>query len=115
MAVMIDDDDFIDMLWERVGNFRPAENLPEEFWKAAFEQFKEQGWFSKPLTPSVIVDNIAVNGEVKELKEIRDNYTIPGLTSENVEKMSDDELEEYILENTDWQKVGPMFVKRWGF
>ena len=70
MAVMIDDDDFIDMLWERVGNFRPAENLPEEFWKAAFEQFKEQGWFSKPLTPSVIVDNIAVNGEVKELKEV---------------------------------------------
>lgn len=113
--VQIEDDDFIEMLWERVNNFGPAGMYPEEFWKEAFEQFKDQGWFSKTLTPSVIVDNIAVNGEVKELQEIRDNYTIPGLTSEAIEKMSDEELEEYLLENTDWQKVGPMFVKRWGF
>lgn len=113
--VQIEDDDFIEMLWERVNNFGPAGRYPEEFWKGAFEQFKDQGWFSKPLTPSVIVDNIAVNGEVKELQEIRDNYTIPGLTSEAIEKMSDEELEEYLLENTGWQKVGPMFVKRWGF
>ena len=77
------------------------------------------------FSPVQILDNIT-SGNVtnvykqnaaikKELKEIRDNYTIPGLTSEAVAKMSDDELEEYLLENTDWQKVGPMFVKRWGF
>ena len=39
MAVMIDDDVFIDMLWDRVNEFCP-DSYSEEFWNAAFEYFK---------------------------------------------------------------------------
>jgi hypothetical protein len=109
MAVMIDDDLFIDMCMTRVDDFPPAEAYPESFWKAALERLRETGWLDENKnTPSYIVDNIAVNGEIKTLEEIRDNYTILGM-----DQMSDEELEEHLIE-TEWEKVDNYFVRRWG-
>ena len=109
MAVMIDDDIFIDMCWERVDEFCPN-SYSKEFWDAAFEYLKETGWLNNPTQnrPSIIVDNIYVNGEIKTLEEIRENYSYP-----DMDKMSDDELEEYLLDN-EWIKIGDRFVRRWG-
>lgn len=109
MAVMVDDDIFIDMCWERVDEFCPN-SYSKEFWDAAFEYFKETGWMNNPTQnrPSIIVDNIYVNGEIKTLEEIRENYSYP-----EMDKMSDEELEEYLLDN-EWIKIGDRFVRRWG-
>ena len=80
MAVTIDDDVFIDMLWNRVDEFCP-DSYSEEFWNAAFDYFKEIGWMNDPIrnTPSIIVDNIYVNGEIKTLEEIRSDYSYPDM------------------------------------
>jgi hypothetical protein len=110
MAVMIDDDIFIDMCWERVDQFCP-DSFSKEFWDAAFEYFKEIGWLSNPThnRPSIIVDNIYVNGEIHTLEEIRSSYSYP-----NMDKMSDEELRDYIIDEQNWMEIGDRFVKRWG-
>lgn len=112
MAVMIDDDVFIDMLWERVNTFCP-DSYSEEFWDAVFDYLKETGWLPNPAhnSPSYIVDNIYVNGEVKTMEEIRENYSYPGV---DITKMSDDELRNYLAEETDWMTMGDRFVRRLG-
>lgn len=109
MAVTIDDDLFIDMCMMRVDNFSPAEKFPESFWKEALERLRDAGWLDENKnTPSYIIDNIAVNGEIKTLEEIRNEYDIP-----NMDSMSDEELEEH-LTNDEWEKVDDYFVRRWG-
>ena len=109
MAVMIDDDVFIDMLWERVDEFCPN-SYSKEFWDAAFDYFKKIGWMhdSTQNTPYIIVDNIYVNGEIKTLEEIRSGYSYP-----DMDKKTDEELEEYLL-NTEWIKIGDRYVRNWG-
>lgn len=109
MAVMIDDDVFIDMLWERVNTFCP-DSYSKEFWDAAFDYFKEIGWMTDPIrnTPSIIVDNIYVNGEIKTLEEIRSDYSYP-----DMDKKTDEELEEYLLDG-EWIKIGDRYVRHWG-
>ena len=81
--VQIDDDVFIDMLWERVNDFGPAGDYDNDFWDNAFDYLKETGWLSDPFLnkPNYIVDNIAVNSEivhkddaVKEYDEINSQY-----------------------------------------
>lgn len=111
MAVTIDDDVFIDMLRDRVDYFCPG-SYSDEFWDAAFDYLKEVDWLSDPTlnTPSYIVDNIYVNGEVRTLEEIRENYTFPDI---DMTKMSDDELSDYLVEN-DWLILGDRFVKNLG-
>lgn len=111
MAVMIDDDVFIDMLWDRVDEFCP-DSYSDEFWDAAFDYLKEVGWLSNPILnkPSYIVDNIYVNGNIKTLEEIRENYTFPDI---DMDKMSDDELSDYLIENG-WFAMGDRFVKNLG-
>ncbi len=112
MAVTIDDDVFIDMLWARVDEFCP-DSYSHEFWEAAFNYLKDVGWNPNPShnTPSYIVDNIYVNGEVRTLEEIRDNYSFAGI---NMDEMSDEELGNYITEEEDWMSVGDRYVRRWG-
>lgn len=109
MAVMIDDDVFIDMLWDRVDEFCPN-SYSKEFWDAAFDYFKGIGWMCDPTQnmPSIIVDNIYVNGEIKTLEEIRSGYSYP-----DMDKKTDEKLEEYLL-NTDWIKIGDRYVRNWG-
>ena len=47
--VQIDDDVFIDMLWERVNDFGPAGGYDDDFWDNAFDYLKETGWLSDPF------------------------------------------------------------------
>ena len=112
MAVTIDDDVFIDMLWERVNTFC-LDSYSEEFWDAVFDYLKDTGWLSNSAhnSPSYIVDNIYVNGEVKTMEEIRENYSYPDV---DITKMSDDELRNYLAEETDWTTMGDRFVRRLG-
>lgn len=112
MAVTIDDDVFIDMLWERVNTFCP-DSYSKEFWDAVFDYLKETGWLPNPAhnSPSYIVDNIYVNGEVKTLEEIRESYSYPDV---DITKMSDDELRNYLAEETDWMTMGDRFIRRLG-
>ena len=112
MAVVIDDDVFIDMLWDRVNEFCP-DSYSEEFWNAVFDYLKDTGWLSDPAhnSPSYIVDNIYVNGEVKTLEEIREKYSYPGV---DLAEMSDDELRNYLAEETNWLAMGDRFVRRLG-
>ena len=49
MAVTIDDDVFIDMLWTRVDEFCP-DSYSHEFWEAAFNYLKDVGWNPHHLT-----------------------------------------------------------------
>ena len=74
--VKVDEDAFIDMCWQRVNDFRPAESYDEEFWTECFDFLSETGWLKDPWdnTPSYIVDNIAVNGDICLKDECVDNY-----------------------------------------
>lgn len=112
MAVTIDDDVFIDMLWDRVDTFCPG-SYSEEFWNVAFDYLKDIGWLSNPSlnTPSYIVDNIYINGEIKTLEEIRENYSFQDI---DMDKMSDDELYDYLVKKTVWTPMGDRFVRRLG-
>ena len=74
--VQIDDDVFIDMLWNRVNEFAPNA-FTDEFWEGIFEDLKDAGWLSDPKKnyPSYIVDNIAINGDIKPIEECAENYS----------------------------------------
>lgn len=75
-TVEIDEDVFIDMLWERVNETRWGSNYSEDFWTECFDYLSEIGWMGDPYenNPSFIVDNIAVNGEIYKKDECADNY-----------------------------------------
>lgn len=74
--VEIDDDAFIEMLWDRVNIFTPAKGYDEEFWTECFDYLSDIGWMGDPWknNPKYIVDNIAVNGEIFALEDCVDNY-----------------------------------------
>lgn len=73
--VQIDDDVFIDMLWERVSTFAPNV-YTDEFWGEVFEELKDGGWLKEPRynNPSYIVDNIAINGNIHPIEECPELY-----------------------------------------
>lgn len=75
-TVEIDSDVFIDMLWDRVGEFKPARAFDDDFWTDCFAFLEEIGFMSDPQynSPSYIVDNIAINGDICEYDECKDNY-----------------------------------------
>lgn len=80
-SVTIDDDMFIDMLWDRVREFQPAEGYDDEFWTQCFDYLKDIGWLDENKNnPKYIVDNIAVNGQIKTFEEIEDEYDLKGQT-----------------------------------
>ena len=74
--VEIDDDIFIELLWDRVNSFTPAKGYDDEFWTECFDYLSEIGWMGDPWKndPKYIVDNIAVNGEIFALEDCADNY-----------------------------------------
>lgn len=74
--VEIDDDIFIELLWDRVNSFTPAKGYDDEFWTECFDYLSETGWMGDPWKndPKYIVDNIAVNGQIFALEDCVDNY-----------------------------------------
>lgn len=75
-TVKIDEDVFIDMLWERVNETRWGSKYSEDFWTECFDYLSEIGWMGDPFdnSPSFIVDNIGINGEIWEKDECIKNY-----------------------------------------
>ena len=65
-TVEIDEDIFIDLLWDRVRNNPFGEYFDDEFWTEAFERLSELGWMSDPAynDPKYIIDNIMINGDI---------------------------------------------------
>lgn len=83
-TVEIDEDVFIDMLWDRVSNNPFGDSYDDDFWKEAFERLSESGWMDDPAhnDPKYIVDNIIVNGEIVAEEDAKDNYDLEGKTFE---------------------------------
>ena len=75
--VKVDEDAFIDMCWQRVNEFRPAKGYDDDFWTEVFAYLSDIGWLKDPWenTPSFIVDNIAVNGDICAIEDCADNYS----------------------------------------
>ena len=76
-TVEIDEDVFIDMLWDRVNETNWGRKYSEDFWTEVFDYLSEIGWMKDPWnnTPSFIVDNIAVNGDICAIDDCADNYS----------------------------------------
>jgi len=74
-TVEIDEDVFIDLLWERVNETRWGSNYSEDFWTECFNYLSEIGWLDSDYNnPSYIVDNIGVNGDICAVEDCADNY-----------------------------------------
>ena len=74
-TVTIDEDIFIDLLWDRVDEFKDARGYGKKFWEECFEFLSDIGWFEpRDMNPLIIVDNIAVNGEIWHKDDCADNY-----------------------------------------
>lgn len=75
-TVEIDEDVFIELLWERVNETKWGSKYSEDFWTECFDYLSEIGWMKDPRNnnPSFIVDNIGVNGEICKKDECADNY-----------------------------------------
>ena len=109
VTMEIDDDTFKDMLWERVQNFYPAQNCyPDWVWDALFDDLESWGWLKPEYNyPSYIVDNLAVNGEIKPYEEVETDYDLKGMSVEEYVENNggsiyynpDDENEKYVVIN----------------
>ena len=81
VTMKVDDDTFKDMLWERVQNYGYDKYYPESVWWGIFDNLEVMGWLKPEYnTPSYIVDNIAINGEIKPYDEIESNYNLDGMS-----------------------------------
>ena len=89
-TVQVDEDQFIGMLWDRVKDFRPAEDYTDDFWAEVFAYLQDTGWLdAKKMNPLYIIDNIAVNGDICEYKDCIDNY-------DDINKKYDGNVDEWI-------------------
>lgn len=109
VTIEVDDGTFRDMLWERVGNFYPARNYyPDWVWEYLFDDLESWGWLKPEYnTPSYIVDNLAINGEIKPYEDIEAEYDLDGRSVEEyvedeggvIYYNPDDENEKYVVLN----------------
>lgn len=110
--VEVDEDVFIDMLWDRVENGYFDNPFDDEFWKEAFELLSESEWLSvQHNDPKYIVDNIIVNGEIFSIDEISED----GERSDIYQKVQDEyegDIDEWISDNA--MRVGDYVVLNWG-
>ena len=100
--VQIDDDIFIDMLWERVNNGAFDNPYSDEFWMEAFDRLKGNGWMGDPQynDPKYIIDNIIVNGEIVHKDDVEDDYDLEGKTVEEWIKDNGYEVvDDYVIIN----------------
>ena len=90
-TVEIDEDVFIDMIWERINDTNWGRKYPEEFWTEVIDYLSETGWMGDPYdnSPSFIVDNIGVNGDICAYDECLDNY-------DEITKKYDGDVDEWI-------------------
>lgn len=105
-TVEIDEDIFIDMLWERINDTRWGSKYSEEFWTEVIEYLSDIGWMgdSQYNSPSYIIDNIGVNGEICEIDECADNYDeVDDEYDGNVEAWAEDKgyliFDDYVVIN----------------
>ena len=100
--VLIDNEIFKGLLFDRANSFEPAKNYPEEFWEEIIQYLEDVGFLTPRYNdPKYIIDNIAINGEIKTLEELLEDYE----TEEKVEKVSEKE---------GWLKVGEYYVLNLG-
>ena len=96
-TVKIREDDFIDLLWERVSN-SSFNGYDDDFWDVTFDWLSQAGWLEPQYNyPSYIVDNIAVNGDIVDKSE-------QDLTEDEIQQMIDDgdilyETKNYLVYN----------------
>ena len=105
-TVKMNGETFIDLLRDRVLEVYAARNYPNSFWEGVWDYYRDTGFPTDSdgcvLAPSVIVDNIAVNGEIKTFEELHSE----GYLDEDTTK---DELLE-----SGWLKIGNYYVINWG-
>lgn len=84
VTMEIDDDVFKDMLWERVQSFYPAQNCyPDWVWDALFDDLESWGWLKPEYNyPSYIVDNLAINGDIRSYEDAENDYDLKGMSVE---------------------------------
>lgn len=93
-TVEIDEDVFIELLWERVNETKWGSKYSEDFWTECFDYLSGIGWMNDPFnnSPSFIVDNIGVNGEIWEKDECIKNY-------DEINDDYDGDVDEWIEDN----------------
>lgn len=88
-TVEINEDSFIGMLWDRVDEFPSARVYSKKFWEECFEYLSDIGWLKVEYnTPMYIIDNIAINGEILDFDECKDNF-------DEIESDYDGDVEEW--------------------
>ena len=95
-TVEISEDEFIDMLWERVNDFAYSvtDYYNDPLYEACFEYLSEIGWLDPQYnSPKYIVDNIAVNGEICMKEDLPSNY---GKTFEELDE------DDYLFATDEW-------------
>ena len=106
-TVEIDEDIFIELLWDRVNEFKYAQAFDEEFWTEAFERLSDMGWFKPNYNnPSYIVDNISINGSIFHKDDCRDNF-------DDIDEKYDGDVDAWIEDNG-YEVVGDYVVLNWG-
>lgn len=74
-TVEINEDDFINMLWDRVEALGRQADFGDNFWNDCFDYLSEIGWLKpKYNSPLYIIDNIVYNGDICAWNECADNY-----------------------------------------
>ena len=97
---------FTEMVEERIHDFGLEYIYDREFWDKVVEYFEEIGWESIPLNnrePKIIIDNIAINGEINSVEEIMKEYELS--TEEEVEEKANEE---------GWLRMADLYVISWG-
>ena len=107
VTMEIDDGTFRDMLWERINNFYPAQNCyPDWVWEGIFDDLESMGWLKPEYNyPSYIIDNLAINGEIKPYEDVEAEYDLGGMSVEEYVENNggyiltnpDDENEKYVV------------------
>lgn len=105
--VQMEDDAFIDLLWDRVDSTDFGKMYPESFWKDAFEQMKDFGWFSPRYNaPMYIVDNVAVNGNIIARDEVKAEF-------DEIDRDYNGDIDEWVADNG-YDICGDYVVLNWG-
>lgn len=109
-TVEIDEDIFIDMIWERIKNTELGHKYSDEFWEEIISWYEGSDWFGPDKNnPGYFVDNIAVNGRIYTFENFLVEHE--DWDPDEVEYMSEDELLEAVKEICD--EEGYYIVDEW--
>lgn len=121
-VVEISEDLFTEMVFDRVAEYG-NKFYDMDFWDAAIGYFEGIGWNYIDINdrdPMVIVDNIAVNGEIYTLKEVIKILKDKEYIDENNDEKSILEKVERYAENNGWDVLHTKndetyYIVNWGF